>query len=149
MNREGEKLSQFFETQHLAQQICNSSQFFNNESTVSSYDLASIFCAYLYALYHRGSYEEVFERIKFSKLDHQYHGELQKLWYDAHYAEDQRKKIKKLGPVDKYRIRHKNPPPNSIWDGEKVIYAFKERQRKVGFLEFFGMKKITIRVIKD
>lgn len=78
----------------------------------------------------------MFERIKLSKLDPQYHGELQKLWYEAHYAEDQRKKTKKLGPVDKYRIRHKNPPPFSVWDGEKVIYAFKEKQRKVSFYSF-------------
>lgn len=125
MNKEGEKLNYFFDAYPLAQQLFDQPHFLNN-------DISSIFCAHLFSLYHRGDYGEVLERIKFSKLETQFHPELQKLWYEAHYAEDQRKKIKKLGPVDKYRIRQKNPPPNSIWDGEKVIYAFKERQRKVG-----------------
>lgn len=126
MNREGEKLNDFFESYPLVQQLFDQPESLNN-------DVAAVFCAHLFALYHRGEYLEVLERIKFSNLESQFHGELQKLWYEAHYAEDQRKKTKKLGPVDKYRIRQKNPPPGSIWDGEKVIYAFKEKQRKVSY----------------
>jgi hypothetical protein len=119
LNREGEKLNQFFESQQQARQLCDPIHFFNNNNEVNSHDLAAAFCAYLFALYHRGNYEELFERVRYSKLDVSYHAELQKIWYEAHYAEDQEKKTKKLGPVDKYRIRHKFPPPASV--SEKII----------------------------
>lgn len=54
-----------------------------------------------------------------------------KLRYEGRYAEDQLRKHKQLGPVDKYRIRKKFPPPLSIWDGDEVIYSFKEPSRRV------------------
>lgn len=36
---------------------------------------------------------------------------------------------RKLGAVDKYRIRRKFPLPKTIWDGEDTVYCFKERSR--------------------
>lgn len=43
---------------------------------------------------------------------------------------------KALGAVEKYRLRKKYPPPQTIWDGEEMIYSFKEGSRKVK--KFFG-----------
>jgi hypothetical protein len=34
-----------------------------------------------------------------------------------------------LGPVDKYRVRKKFPPPRTIWDGEPIRFYFKMKTR--------------------
>lgn len=102
----------------------------------------SILRAYLYALYHSKKFEDLFRIMSENHFDSRYHDELKELWYfklsiyiifryESRYAEDQMRKHKQLGPVDKYRIRKKFPPPLSIWDGDEVIYSFKEPSRKV------------------
>uniref|UniRef100_A0A915P350 Homeobox domain-containing protein n=1 Tax=Meloidogyne floridensis TaxID=298350 RepID=A0A915P350_9BILA len=66
------------------------------------------------------------ELISESKFEVSHHSDLVKLWYNAKYEEDRNKKLKELVPVDKYRIRKKNPPPRSIWDGDELIYSFRK-----------------------
>uniref|UniRef100_A0AC34FDZ9 Homeobox domain-containing protein n=1 Tax=Panagrolaimus sp. ES5 TaxID=591445 RepID=A0AC34FDZ9_9BILA len=92
---------------------------------------SSVTIAYLYALFSFGKYQEVCEYIGNGKFNSRYFGELKNLWYEAKYAEDQRKKKKPLGPVEKYRLRKKHPPPSTIWDGHEVIYSFRDCDRQV------------------
>lgn len=66
-----------------------------------------------------------------NKFEEKHYDELRRLWYETKYAEDQRRKNKLLGPVEKYRLRKKFPPPTSIWDGDEVVYSFKEKDRAV------------------
>ena len=54
---------------------------------------------------------------------------LQNMWYSAHYTEAERARGRPLGAVDKYRIRRKHVLPRTIWDGEEMVYCFKERSR--------------------
>ena len=54
---------------------------------------------------------------------------LQNLYFNAHYAEAEQSKGKALGAVDKYRIRKKHTLPRTIWDGEVMVYCFKEKSR--------------------
>ncbi|CAH8838858.1 unnamed protein product [Trichobilharzia szidati] len=54
---------------------------------------------------------------------------LQELWYNTHYAEVQLSRDKPLTAVDKYRIRRKYPLPQTIWDGEEIVYCFKRNVR--------------------
>uniref|UniRef100_A0A914EC57 Homeobox domain-containing protein n=1 Tax=Acrobeloides nanus TaxID=290746 RepID=A0A914EC57_9BILA len=90
---------------------------------------SSVLRAYLYALFHMQKFEDLFSLMAQSRFDEKYFEELKLLWYEARYAEDQQRKKKELGPVDKYRLRKKHPPPRSIWDGQEVIYSFKENSR--------------------
>uniref|UniRef100_A0A915DU16 Homeobox protein SIX1 N-terminal SD domain-containing protein n=1 Tax=Ditylenchus dipsaci TaxID=166011 RepID=A0A915DU16_9BILA len=76
----------------------------------------AILRAYMFALYH----STIFRVMSENRFDSMYHPELTELWYEARYAEDQMRKHKKLGPVDKYRIRKKIPPPPSVWDGDEL-----------------------------
>ncbi|VDN28454.1 unnamed protein product [Cylicostephanus goldi] len=86
--------------------------------------------AYIYALYHSGNYDRLFEVIGRSRFDERYYKELQEIWYKARYKENESKRGKELGAVEKYRLRRKYPPPRSIWDGQETIYSFKENSRK-------------------
>uniref|UniRef100_A0A0N4ZA45 Homeobox domain-containing protein n=1 Tax=Parastrongyloides trichosuri TaxID=131310 RepID=A0A0N4ZA45_PARTI len=92
---------------------------------------SSVQRAYLYALYHSQKFDQLFNAISHSKFEEKYFEELQDLWYKARYAENELRKQKELGPVEKYRLRKKHPPPRSIWDGQETIYSFKENSRKV------------------
>ncbi|KAK6754446.1 hypothetical protein RB195_013446 [Necator americanus] len=73
--------------------------------------------AYIYALYHSANFERLFEVIGRSRFDERYYKELQEIWYKARYKENESKRGKELGAVEKYRLRRKYPPPRSIWDG--------------------------------
>ncbi|VDL63665.1 unnamed protein product [Nippostrongylus brasiliensis] len=86
--------------------------------------------AYIYALYHAGNFDRLFEVIGRSRFDERYYKELQEIWYKARYKENESKRGKELGAVEKYRLRRKYPPPRSIWDGQETIYSFKENSRK-------------------
>ena len=90
--------------------------------------------AYLFALYSRGKYCEVCDHIRGGQFDERYYSDLKQLWYEAKYAEDQRRKKKPLNPVEKFRLRKKFKPPLTIWDGQKVIYNFRDCDRQVGIL---------------
>jgi homeobox protein SIX1 len=56
---------------------------------------------------------------------------LQDIWFKAHYAEAEKIRGRRLGAVDKYRIRKKNPLPKTIWDGEETVYCFKVRVKVI------------------
>ena len=49
-------------------------------------------------------------------------------------------KGRSLGPVDKYRLRKKYKLPKTIWDGEEMVYCFKEKSRQI-LKEFYKVKK--------
>nr|BAD02834.1 homeodomain protein Six4/5 [Halocynthia roretzi] len=79
---------------------------------------------------HRENFKDMFvllESRPFTTCNHKF---LQGLWYSAHYAEAEKIRGRPLGAVDKYRIRRKHPLPRTIWDGEEMVYCFKERSRK-------------------
>ncbi|KHN84918.1 Homeobox protein SIX4 [Toxocara canis] len=92
---------------------------------------SSVLRAYLYALFHMRRFEELFQAIAANTFEQKYFEELQDLWYKARYAENEQRRQKELGAVEKYRLRKKHPPPRSIWDGQETIYSFKENARKV------------------
>lgn len=74
-------------------------------------------------------FKTLYEILENNKFEPDYHGELQRFWYEAHYRESERLRGRPLGAVDKYRIRKKHPLPQGIWDGEVTVYCFKERAR--------------------
>ncbi|VDL86429.1 unnamed protein product [Schistocephalus solidus] len=88
-----------------------------------------LFTIAVFSLKH-GRFDQVYAILLENNFDEEFHAELQKLWYQAHYAEFEFVRGRKLGAVDKYRIRRKFPLPKTIWDGEKTIYCFKERTRR-------------------
>ncbi|VDK75836.1 unnamed protein product [Litomosoides sigmodontis] len=97
------------------------------------YYSSSVLRAYLYALYYGKRYNELFQvqMIATNTFEQRFYSELQDLWYKARYAENEERRQKELGAVEKYRLRKKHPPPRSIWDGQETIYSFKENARKL------------------
>lgn len=79
--------------------------------------------------YARGDFKSLYEILESHKFEQEYHLELQRFWYEAHYRESERLRGRQLGAVDKYRIRKKHPLPRGIWDGEVTVYCFKEKSR--------------------
>lgn len=77
------------------------------------------------------NYAEVYRIMKGFKFTKKYHQELKELWFETHYDEAQSYRRKTLTPVFKYRIRKKNPPPLTIWDGEQTSYCFRKSTRKL------------------
>jgi hypothetical protein len=70
---------------------------------------------------------EILEETSFSSC---LHSELQRLWHEAHYKESEIMRGRKLGAVDKYRLRRKFALPKTIWDGDEYVYCFKEKSRQ-------------------
>uniref|UniRef100_A0A915I403 Homeobox domain-containing protein n=1 Tax=Romanomermis culicivorax TaxID=13658 RepID=A0A915I403_ROMCU len=85
----------------------------------------------LMVLLNSGAFQEVYDILKGFQFDARFHEELQNVWWKAHYAELETQRGKALGPVEKYRLRKKFPPPLTIWDGEEFVYSFKEKSRKM------------------
>jgi homeobox protein SIX4 len=79
--------------------------------------------------YHRGAFRELYAILESHNYDARYHAELQKMWYKAHYVEQEKTRGRPLGAVEKYRIRKKYRLPRTIWDGEETVYCFKEKSR--------------------
>ncbi|XP_074598488.1 homeobox protein SIX6-like [Brevipalpus obovatus] len=79
--------------------------------------------------YNLGNYKDLYKILESFNFEIKYHRELQDLWYHAHYKEAEKTRGRELCPVDKYRLRKKHPLPKTIWDGEEMIYCFKERSR--------------------
>jgi homeobox protein SIX4 len=79
--------------------------------------------------FYREALHELYAILESHTFDVKYHNELQKIWYDAHYKEAEKVRGRKLGAVDKYRLRKKFPLPKTIWDGEETVYCFKEKSR--------------------
>ncbi|XP_065344034.1 homeobox protein six1 [Cloeon dipterum] len=79
--------------------------------------------------FHREAFQELYAVLESFSFSPKYHGELQQLWFRAHYREAEKIRGRPLGAVDKYRLRKKFPLPKTIWDGEETVYCFKERSR--------------------
>lgn len=79
--------------------------------------------------FYKHAFHELYAILESHTFDAKYHNELQKMWYDAHYEEAAKIRGRKLGAVDKYRLRKKFPLPKTIWDGEETVYCFKEKSR--------------------
>lgn len=79
--------------------------------------------------FYRHAFRELYAILESHTFDVKYHNELQKMWYMAHYKEAEKVRGRKLGAVDKYRLRKKFPLPKTIWDGEETVYCFKEKSR--------------------
>lgn len=100
--------------------------------TLQPYQLVrgeSVLMARAEVAFHNHAYTDVYnilERNHFSQDNHQH---LQQMWFKSHYMEAEKIRGRKLGAVDKYRLRKKHPLPRSIWDGEETVYCFKERSR--------------------
>jgi len=78
--------------------------------------------------YRRGRYAQLYAVLRSRAFSAAHHAPLQRLWYDAHYAEATAARQRPLGAVDKYRIRRRHPPPSTIWDGQDTVYSFKVGQ---------------------
>ncbi|KAF7635260.1 Homeobox domain-containing protein, partial [Meloidogyne graminicola] len=91
----------------------------------------TILKSYLFTLYCTRQFEEFTKVIEKNSFERSHHQDLVNLWYLAKYDQEECIKVKKLVPVDKYRIRKKFPPPNSIWDGDELIYSFRKGVREV------------------
>lgn len=90
----------------------------------------SVLIAEAWVYFNRTEYKRVYQILEGNNFSLKHHMELQKLWYKAHYAESELIRQRKLGAVDKYRIRRKHPLPKTIWDGEETVYCFKEKSRQ-------------------
>lgn len=79
--------------------------------------------------FHRKAYRELYAILESHNFDPRHHPRLQEMWFKAHYDEAEAIRARKLGAVDKYRLRKKYPLPKTIWDGEETVYCFKEKSR--------------------
>ncbi|KAJ8678793.1 hypothetical protein QAD02_014580, partial [Eretmocerus hayati] len=79
--------------------------------------------------FHRRNYTQVYKILEQNQFSAWRHDELQQMWYKSHYLENEKIRGRPLGAVDKYRLRKKFPLPKTIWDGEEMMYCFKERSR--------------------
>uniref|UniRef100_T1IVM7 Homeobox domain-containing protein n=1 Tax=Strigamia maritima TaxID=126957 RepID=T1IVM7_STRMM len=79
--------------------------------------------------FHKASYNELYSILESYDFDVKHHNQLQSYWYKARYKEAEASRGKALGAVDKYRLRRKYPLPRTIWDGEDMVYCFKEKAR--------------------
>ncbi|XP_031641211.1 protein sine oculis [Contarinia nasturtii] len=89
----------------------------------------SILRARAVVAYHQGLYHDLYKLLESHCFSAKFHNELQLLWFKAHYKEAEKVRDRRLGAVDKYRIRKKYPLPKTIWDGEETVYCFKEKSR--------------------
>ncbi|OAF65952.1 hypothetical protein A3Q56_06327 [Intoshia linei] len=87
--------------------------------------------SHIHNLYLSKKFDELFFLIKNNTFDVKYHNFLEKLWYDSHYTIYATTRNIELGPVQRYRVRKKNPPPCTISDGDQTIYHVKERSRRI------------------
>ncbi|XP_025835403.1 homeobox protein SIX1-like [Agrilus planipennis] len=79
--------------------------------------------------FHKNSYRHLYKILESHSFHPRWHTDLQTLWLEGHYAEAEQIRKRKLGPVDRYRLRKKFPLPKTIWDGEETVYCFKEKSR--------------------
>ncbi|CAJ0582716.1 unnamed protein product, partial [Mesorhabditis spiculigera] len=82
-------------------------------------------------LFYRQQWKNLYKLLESHKFAPGNHAVLQDLWLRAHYTEAEKTKERELGAVCKYRIRKKNPFPQTIWDGEETNYCFKAKSRTV------------------
>ncbi|CAJ0954741.1 unnamed protein product, partial [Mesorhabditis belari] len=128
--------SSLFQARDGAQLVAFFTQFGEEQLLRPEWRTEAVRLGYIMALYHAGQYERLFSVITNSSFSERNYKDLQDLWYRSHYKENESKRQKELGAVEKYRLRRKHPPPRSIWDGQETVYSFKENSRKVGFKNF-------------
>lgn len=91
----------------------------------------SILVAEVTVAFYKKEFREVYHILESNQFSPKRYAELQKIWYHARYLEHEGIRGRPLGAVDKYRLRKKYPLPSTIWDGEEMVYCFKESARKV------------------
>uniref|UniRef100_A0A8C4RCD3 SIX homeobox 5 n=1 Tax=Erpetoichthys calabaricus TaxID=27687 RepID=A0A8C4RCD3_ERPCA len=79
--------------------------------------------------FHREEYKELYAILESHSFHPSNHAFLQDLYLQSRYREAERSRGRRLGAVDKYRLRKKYPLPKTIWDGEETVYCFKEKSR--------------------
>jgi len=89
--------------------------------------------------FYSKKFDDFYKLVDSFNFERAHHTELQKLWYEARYQDEQvrldkERKAKKLphrtvGPVDKYRIRKKYLLPSTIWDGMPIKKGYRESSR--------------------
>ena len=100
--------------------------------TLQPYQLVrgeSVLMARAEVAFHNEAYTDVYNILERNHFSQDNHVHLQQMWFKSHYLEAEKIRGRKLGAVDKYRLRKKHPLPRSIWDGEETVYCFKERSR--------------------
>ena len=90
--------------------------------------------------YQRGRYGDVYSVLRSHSFAASYHAGLQRLWYEALYAEAAAARQRPLGAVDKYRIRRRHAPPRTIWDGQQTVYCFKVYVEQSSNLHSAGLR---------
>lgn len=136
-----EQIACICETLYKARDVGGLIRFFNYldaEEYCMSTD-QSILRAQILVLFAQNAFTKVFSVLKSYQFDAKYHEELQDIWWKSHYAELEAHRGKPLGAVEKYRLRKKFPPPLTIWDGEEIIYSFKENSRKVTLICLYSL----------
>uniref|UniRef100_A0A8R1E1F7 Homeobox domain-containing protein n=1 Tax=Caenorhabditis japonica TaxID=281687 RepID=A0A8R1E1F7_CAEJA len=118
--KDGRKLVSFFEDLKMANQ-CVALENWGHET---------IIVAYTYALYHSNDFDTLFQLLSTRPFHQSHFKELQDIWTDAKCKESELKRGKRLTAVERYRLRQKSTFPSTIWDGEQIIYGFKESSRK-------------------
>lgn len=79
--------------------------------------------------FYRQEFKRLYKIMEENPFQLEHHMTLQNLWLEAHYLETAKTRKRKLGAVDKYRVRKKHTFPVTIWDGEERVYCFKEKSR--------------------
>ncbi|CAJ0557849.1 unnamed protein product, partial [Mesorhabditis spiculigera] len=119
-----------FQARDGAQLVALFSQFGDQQLLRAEWRSEAVILGYILALHEAGQFETLFTVISNGSFHEKNYKDLQDIWYMAHYQENENKRQKVLGAVEKYRLRRKHPPPRSIWDGQETIYSFKENSRK-------------------
>ncbi|GAA37311.2 homeobox protein SIX4 [Clonorchis sinensis] len=91
----------------------------------------SILKAVCFVAFENSNYVTVLHILRHIQFSTWHQPLLQQLWYQTHYAQTERRRGKKLGAVDKYRLRRRHPLPRTIWDGEETVYCFKQSVRHI------------------
>ncbi|KAL7667630.1 hypothetical protein ACOME3_010559 [Neoechinorhynchus agilis] len=84
-----------------------------------------------YIAFGRKQYDITLRILSKYQFEAKHHAQLQELYYEAHYKKSEEQKDRDLSAVEKYRIRKRNKLPQTIWDGDEVLYYFKQKSRKM------------------
>ena len=83
-----------------------------------------------FAAFHRGAFHELCAVQESHNYDMCFYPELQQMWFEAHYREQEKTGGRPLGAVDKCRLHKKHPLPKTISGGEQRFRRFKKESRK-------------------
>uniref|UniRef100_A0A1I8FPQ2 SIX1_SD domain-containing protein n=1 Tax=Macrostomum lignano TaxID=282301 RepID=A0A1I8FPQ2_9PLAT len=91
----------------------------------------SVLTAKAYLASHRENYKELYRILESHNFSPRLHPQLQALWLNAHYREEEKVKGRPLAPWPSTGCGRKFPAARTIWDGEETSYCFKEKSRQV------------------